>query len=82
MMSGDEFYDDEVTSRITVDDYRDMADFERKRRRETSSCHKCGSPDPVRLGVEGCSDCYDGWPRCPLCKGWSDTGLHHDHAPQ
>lgn len=66
---------------ITADNYRDMADFERKRRRETSSCYKCGSPDPVRLGVEGCSDCYDGWPRCPVCNGWADV-FNHDHAAQ
>ena len=57
----------------------DQADYERKRRREMSSCFKCGSPEPARLGVEGCSDCYDGWPRCPICGGWIDTSLHHPH---
>jgi hypothetical protein len=51
---------------------RDLADYERKRRREISSCHKCGAEDPIRLGVEGCDECYNGWPRCSLCNRWLD----------
>jgi len=50
----------------------DAADFERKRRREISSCRKCGAEEPVRLGVEGCDECYDGWPRCVICGRWLD----------
>jgi hypothetical protein len=50
----------------------DMADYERKRRREMSACFTCGSPDPVRIEAGRCSDCYDGWPRCPICRCWTD----------
>lgn len=50
----------------------DAADFERKRLRESSSCYGCGSPDPVRIEGNRCSDCYDGWPRCVMCGRWLD----------
>lgn len=57
----------------------DQADYERKRRKEMSSCSGCGSEEPSRIEGNRCSDCYDGWPRCPICGGWSDISLHRPH---
>lgn len=53
-------------------DPREFADFVSDERRDMSACRRCGSTDPVRLGREGCSDCYDGWPRCQTCGCWTD----------
>jgi hypothetical protein len=50
----------------------DAADYERKRRKEISSCGTCGSEEPIRIEKGRCSDCYDGWPRCSLCGRWTD----------
>ena len=38
-------------------DFRAYVDDVRKARRESSPCETCGSPDPGRLFVNGCSDC-------------------------
>jgi len=50
----------------------DQADYERKRRKEISSCPACGSEEPIRIEAGRCSDCYDGWPRCVMCGRWLD----------
>lgn len=50
------------------------SDFIRDELRDHSACRTCGSREPVRLGtVDGvprCSDCYDGWLRCAICRRW------------
>lgn len=66
MYSGDDFYDDEVTSGIDV---LAAADFLRDSLRNTSSCPGCGYRDPVRIEDGGCERCRD-FPRCSICGRW------------
>jgi len=77
-MAGDEFYDDDVTSGIP--DW----DFLRDQLKDHSSCPKCGSRMPARLGRDeagtyGCSDCLT-YPKCSVCGRW--TGLEGTFAHQ
>ena len=71
MIAGDEFYDDDVTSVIL--DPLAAADFRRDQLKHTSSCAKCCSPEPARLGDGHCSDCGD-YPRCGVCARWVGDG--------
>ena len=53
-----------------------LADAARDERKHMSACPSCGSPEPVRVGTANgrgvCSDCWDGWRRCVLCRRWLD----------
>ena len=57
MYSGDELYDDEVTS--VPFDLLAYVDDARKRKRETFACLGCGAEDPARLSSDctSCSEC-------------------------
>ncbi len=46
-----------------------LADFRRDELKNMSSCPKCGSPDPARLGDGHCSDCGE-FPRCEPHGAW------------
>jgi hypothetical protein len=63
-------------------DPRQRADWLRDELKNAAQCHVCKRLDPARIGPEGCSWCYDGWPRCDACGGWSDVGDHeHGREP-
>lgn len=48
-------------------------DWRRAEIRDSSGCSRCGALEPVRLSLDGCSECIE-YPRCRFCRRWVGDG--------